>query len=1113
MPTTVITVMFTDLIGSTELLTRVGEARAEELRREQFATLRAAIEETGGREVKNLGDGLMVAFDGSAAAMACAVTMQQQLEARPASAEPLAIRIGVSAGEVDMDDGDYFGLPVVEAARLCARAGTREILVTDMVRMLARSRSDAEFEPVGDLQLKGLAEPVAAHRVRWTPLPTVGAAVPVPDRLGALVGSYFVGRADESARIAQAYEDAAGDGRRVVLLDGEPGIGKSTLTAAAASEAAELGAFVLYGRCDEDLFVPYQPWVEALGHLVAHGPQEMLDEHVAERGGVLSRLVPELERRTGVTAAPSLDDDTERHLLFGAVADLMSRAAVMAPVVLVLDDLHWADEPTVQLLRHVITASAPQRFLVLGTFRDSEVARGGTLAAALAALHRERCVERIALRGLGDADLLAFLEMVAGHEMNASGVALRDALLAETDGNPFFVTELLRHLSDTGCLFQDHDGVWHVAFDLDRTGLPVSIREVIGGRVQRLGAETARVLALAAVIGRDFEVGLLARVAGLSEDRVVDLCDAAVDAAVLHETGIIDRYTFAHALIERTLYDDLSATRRARTHRVVAEALEEQFGDDPGDRVGELAHHWAQGTRPQDTAKAVHYARLAGQRALRQLAPTEAVRWFTYALANLPEAENSTVAGIDLSVGLGEAQRLVGDPAHRVTLLNSARHARDAGASGLLVRAALANTNSRVSSIGEVDHERVEVLRAALDAVGPQDSIDRARLLAVLCAELQFDLDGTSAGIAEDAVAMARRLGDTPTFVFVTSTCSAGKVVPEHLADHLLDMAEACRLADDSGDPTQRVLAHWAGAFACADAGDRNRLEEHARILRVCAGRTGIASHRWFTAHVDALAAMFAGDLDVLEAAVASYLAVGIEVGYEADTIAQWAPMMITVAQFRGTFATLIPSIESARAENPGLPVYAPTLAWALAIEGDLAAARTMLHEARVSDFHLPMDLTWLIGQSFWMEVAHRVDDQDAVAVVLDRIEPWGHLMTCCHTGIAGVVWHYVGRGRLTLRDVDGAIEDLERALEAHQEMRAPHLIATSEVALAEALLASGGRQDLLRARTLAESALATAEACGYGYVRRDATAVLSRPGAAKPGFAGSGVSPYGSGH
>ena len=1094
MTTTTITVMFTDLVGSTDLLARKGEAAAEELRREHVGVLRAAIDDAGGHEVKNLGDGLMVAFSGPAAALACAVSIQQRLAARPAGAEPLPTRIGISAGEVDAVDGDYFGIPVVEAARLCALAGGGEVLVTEMARLLARSRSDVEMESIGELALKGLPDPVATHRVRWEPLPSA-AQVPLPDRLGTFADRAFVGRVDESSTMTRAFDEAAAGRRQVVLVGGEPGIGKTALVAAAASAASREGAWVLYGRCDEDLFVPYQPWVEALSHLVAHCPDDLKAEHLADRGRVLSRLVPDLDGRTRDAAPAAVDDDAERHLLFDAVEDLLRRAADVAPVVLVLDDLQWADEATLQVLRHVAGAAGPQRLLVLGTFRSSEVDRDGTLAETLASLHRVPGVARLAVDGLGGTDLLALLETLAGQGMQTSGVALRDAVLVETDGNPFFATELLRHLVETGDLCRDDGGNWHVTRDVARTGLPVSIREVVASRVRRLGPETERLLTVAAVIGRDIEVDLLAEVAGIAEDRVVDLCDAAVEAAVLHETAVVDRYTFAHALVERTLHDSLSATRRARTHRAVAEALDARCGEDPGDRVGALAHHWSHASGPDAAERAVHFAGMAGRRALRQLAPAEAVRWFTEALARLPDGQRADALGIDLRIGLGEAERLVGRPEHRVTLLEAAEDARTAGLPDLLVRAALANSDGKANAIGQVDDERVAILGAALDAVGPHDSIERARLLAVLSAELSFEPGGSSTTVAAEAVAMARRVGDPQTFVVVVAECSAGLVVPEHLQEHLVDVAEVARIADASGDPTLGVLAHWSGGFAAADAGRRDELAEHALRLRAAAERTGIGTHRWFAAHMAVLDALFGGDLAAVDAALTEYQEIGNRSGKEADTLTQAAAMIVTLAFYRGELGPVIPMVEFGREHNPGLPVYSATLAWAHALEDDLVPARRLLDEARADDFALPRDFIWTTGQCLWMQVAHVLGDRAAASVLLERLEPLGHMMACSHASVIGAVRHYVGLGRMTVGDLDRAVEDLERAVELHRSVRAPHLVAMSECSLAAALATTGDGDDLARARTLAAAALRAADDGGYGYVRRDAAALLDRIG------------------
>ena len=273
--------------------------------------------------------------------------------------------------------------------------------------------------------------------------------------------------------------------------------------------------------------------------------------------------------------------------------------------------------------------------------------------------------------------------------MTESGLALRDTLMAETEGNPFFVGEMLRHLAETGAIFQDDQGRWTVSADLRTSGLPVSIREVVGRRVARLGEGTQRVLSMASVIGRDFDTDVLAQVADLDEDLVIDLCDQAVTAAVLTEAPTPGRYTFAHALVERALYDSLSSGRRVRAHRRVADALEGLYGEDPGERIGELAYHWAQAIQPQEVEKAMTYAQRAGDRALAQLAPDESVRWYRGALDLLDQmSTDDPPRRAALLFGLGDAQRQTGDPEYRETLLDSARLANEIGDTDLMVRAA-----------------------------------------------------------------------------------------------------------------------------------------------------------------------------------------------------------------------------------------------------------------------------------------------------------------------------------------------------------------------------------------------------------------------------------------
>ena len=265
--------------------------------------------------------------------------------------------------------------------------------------------------------------------------------------------------------------------------------------------------------------------------------------------------------------------------------------------------------------------------MIVATYRDAEIAAGHPMAEVLAKLHREDGIDRILLRGLGDDDVLALLETLAGHTLDDDGVRLRDALRAETDGNPFFTVEILRHLSETGAITQDSTGRWVTTTDLVDHGLPTSVREVTGQRVARLGPDTQRVLRLASVVGRDFDLDVLAEVADLDEERLLDLLEPALANALIAEIAPA-RFTFGHALIEHTLYDELSSTRRSRAHRAVAEALEARIAGDPGARAGELAHHWGAATSPTDTTKAVDYARQAGDYALAILAPEEATRWY-----------------------------------------------------------------------------------------------------------------------------------------------------------------------------------------------------------------------------------------------------------------------------------------------------------------------------------------------------------------------------------------------------------------------------------------------------------------------------------------------------
>ena len=336
------TVLFADLAGSTTQRVTLGDDAADELNAACNQLLRDAVATHGGRVVKDTGDGVMAVFSAASDAVGAAVAIHQAAYRHNHdvdAADELSIRIGCSAGDLQLVGGDCLGIPVVEAARLEADATPGEIWVSDLVRSLVGSRGTCSFESLGELELKGLAGPVTAHRVPWEPLTEVPASprvpvgtsapeawdVPLPRRLER--ASVFVGREREQAVLEGALTAVRVEGRRhAVLIGGEPGIGKTALTAWIAQVAHDDGAVVLYGRCDEDLGIPYQPWTEALAHLVRHTPEATLAAHVDARGRALARLVPELNG--GVSASPhgASDPEAERYLVFGAVVDLLERA-------------------------------------------------------------------------------------------------------------------------------------------------------------------------------------------------------------------------------------------------------------------------------------------------------------------------------------------------------------------------------------------------------------------------------------------------------------------------------------------------------------------------------------------------------------------------------------------------------------------------------------------------------------------------------------------------------------------------------------------------------------------------------------------------------------------
>jgi tetratricopeptide (TPR) repeat protein len=1068
-------------------------AGGAEARVRQQALLQAVVATAeGAGEVRPDGDALRVTFSDAHAAARCAIDLQQRVEAdNRTAAVPGVLRIA-AAVEPGRDD------------RLCALAGAGQILVdTDLWERL-RDAPDLELtEP------RRLGGPDAAAEIRWDPLPEP--VVPLPARLEVARPATFAGRADELTRLEALVDRAAHGGRQVLLLGGEPGIGKSRLARELAVAAHARGATVLQGRCDEDLRMPYQPFVEALGHLVEHAADAVLERHVAEHGGEIGRLVATFARRVPDAPAPqAADGDTERYLLFSAVAGLLAAEQAQRPVVLFLDDIQWADTPTLLLLRHLVTSDVRMRLTLLATFRSTELDDEDPLAKLLADLHREPDVTRVDLAGL-EPDAVAELARAArGGELDPAGLDAARALQRRTSGNAFFVTEMLRHGDDLG------------------GQMPGSVRDVLERRLQRLGDGVREPLAAAAVIGQEFDLELVGRMVDGGADAVVAAVDAAADAGLVvapRHPG--DRYAFAHGLIVTTLYEGLGPARRARMHHRAATALEDLCGAGADGqrpaRVGELARHWLN-AEPADLARALRYTRMAGEHAVAQLAPDDGVRWFRQGLDLLDQLGADDTTRLDLLAGLGDAQRQAGDPEFRTTLLEAAALARRLQDGPRLVRAVLANSRGFVSASGVVDDERLHALEDALAAVGEADSADRAVLLATLAAELAFSPADRARRVAlsDEALALARRLDDPAALSRVLSLRFVTLWLPETLEERLANSDENVAAARRTGDPVAEFHAvHWrAAAFVEAGRlGDAWRDVEHEAQL---AERLGQPTMRWLATYDHGNLEIIGGRLAEAEQHAHEALQIAT-LSAQPDALSFFTSQLTNIRYEQGRLAELQPLIAQVVADNPGIPAFRAVLALACC-EGDLddEARRLLAHETSTGFSELPPDVTWLPGLAIYAEVAAHLQDEAAANVLHGLLAPWSGQVVYSGISAWGCVDHHLGAVASVLGRYEEAEEHLRAAAELNVALRAPVWSARTELATARLLLLRDGPGDRERGRALLERAAAAAQRLGSATLARRAAGLLGYekalsalpiPVMPNPGPRAARMPPSGNGH
>ncbi|HEU5302293.1 MAG TPA: AAA family ATPase [Acidimicrobiia bacterium] len=1082
------TILFTDLVGSTELFSGLGQLAADELRRRHDTILREAVEAQGGRVVKHLGDGILATFGGAAEAVSAASAIQAGIERsnrRVAQASRLAVRIGVSSGDVMWDDGDCHGTPVVTASRICDSAEGGEILCDDLVRGLARGRTDVTFRLVGETELKGLPEPVTVYEIPWGSA-TAEEAAPLPGALRSGASEFpFSGRDEERAVLADAWKRAQAEGAAVVLVVGEPGIGKTRLSAEVARAAHAEGALVLLGRCDEHVLATYAPWIEALRHLVAHVDVSVLAGNVERHGGEIARLVPEGLRRVGgdVPAPVDADPETERLLLSDAVVDLFATAAEETPVVFVFDDAHWADSASVSLLRYLVRHLSPDaRVLVVVTYRDTDVDRSHALAPALADLRRAPNVTRAVLRGLDESELRAMLERVRGDALPPEGAAMIRRLLEETEGNPFFLQEVLRHLAESGALVQQ-DGVWVGTVSWDEIGLPEGVRDVVGRRLSALPDRANELLRVAALLGREFDTDVVAEVADHAVDEVVDDLDAVLAAALVEEVeDQPGRLSFIHALVRQTLLEELSTNRKVRLHRRAAEALEQRRGTP----VELLAHHFLEAASLGVAEQAIRYATEAAEAAHRRAAFADEVALLDRAVEVSDLAEEPDLAlRSELLATLALAEHFNASPDRgRELALAAADAGRRASRPALVARAGISYQGLATQFARPSDELGVEIMREGLAGLGDDDRALQALVTAFVSYALIFAPGDEAYRLARDAVELARAAGDDEALVHALRALAWTENVSTPVDGRAETVAELVAMVERLGDRSLVSISELLLGRVMTCRGD---LDAADVAFAASSDIEGASLEGWVIRNFRAARLAAEGRFDDADAISDESHGIAGDIGKSGDAV--WHAQRFRTAYDRG-------NVEACEAEAVALAdtpfaKLAPYGALAAELSGDRDRARVEFGawlEDAVPD--LPAHLAY-IGVTYSSRLIQVLGDTGCAEQFLPGMRALSGELPASEVTIMESFDTCAARLLVTLGRLDEAIMAAEAGDALHRRTGLDARTAVSSTELGEMLLQRDGPGDRERSEVLLREGAELAERLGMAPTLARARAAL----------------------
>ncbi len=1068
LPQGTVTLLFTDLEASTELQRRLA-SRYQEVAEAHRRVLDEAFAEHGGTVVDRQTESFFVVFRRTRDAVRAAAAAQRALAERdwPEGAE-VKIRIGIHAGEPEVAGDRYLGLAVSRAARICAAGHGGQVLLSSAARALLGDDEQTAVQGLGTYRLKDFPAPEPISQLVIEGLPQQFHPLSVPN--GRPADASLVGRDGELAQLLDVLERSFAGLGRLILLSGEPGIGKSRLADELSAEAVTRGARVAWGRSWEAGGAPaYWPWVQALRSLIRDVPRARLRWALGPGGADLARMLPD-EAGTLFTELPppAADPDTDRFRLFQAVTSFLKRSAGDRPIVMILDDLHAADASSLLLLQFVADALADAHMLVVACYRDTELTPEHPLAATVSELTRRPLSVRIPLAGLAEADVGQFIALISGKEP-PEGLAA--AVHAGTAGNPLFVGEVAHLLVSEGLLDRPADAMaWQLS-------VPQGIREVITRRLAGLSDETSRLLSLAAVLGREFDVEALAQLSRQPREELLPPLDEAAAARIVAEVpSALGHLRFSHVLVRDTLYEELPPSQRVRLHRQVGEALEARYRSDRDPHLAELAHHFGRAAPAGDVQKAVAYARLAGEHAIQLLAYEEAVRLFELALQAL-ELEQSTdpLLRCELLLGLGDAQARAGEfEKAKATFLHAAEISKAEKLSEHLARAALGYGGRFVWEPGRGDPHLLPLLEQALGALPDEDSELRLRLMARLAGGPLADVpeaEERRGMLSRDAVEIARRLDNPASVAYALDARWVAIWGPDTLEERAEIAAEVVHAATLAGDKERMHDGHIWCALAALERGAlraaHSELDAQARL----AAELRQPAQNWFGVVLRGTLATFEGRFGDSEQLIPQALELARAAGLIAElygTLQLWA-----LRRDQGRLEEIEQPVAELVRRFPAYEVLRCVHLHAAAELGRERAAREELHALAADAFAtLPRNDDWLFSLCLLADVSHELNDAGLASSIYRLLLPYADRNAVNPPAACiGIVSRSLAVAAAVLERWSEAEHHFQCALRANSEMGARPWVARTNLDWAESLLTRDAPGDRERAAGLAGQA------------------------------------------